>query len=112
MRRAELISYPPDKKRVVSTSMKLHFSLQFDPQRALNYSHEYSLVSMQSEDFLKNQWSISTGTSQNPDVAAKDPQSLQIRGSTAADVPQELFFETPFTEGWHNFEMDLHFVNK
>ncbi|KAK2756817.1 hypothetical protein FQN54_005263 [Arachnomyces sp. PD_36] len=111
VRRAELIPYPHDKKRIVASSMKLRFSLQFDPQRALNYSHEYSLVSMQSKDYTKIQWSLSTGTAQNPDVAAEDPQSLQIRGSTAADVPQELFFETPFTEGWHNFEMDLHFVN-
>lgn len=91
--------------------MILRFAVQLDPERPLNYSHEYSIVSLQSEDFLKNQWSLSTGTTLNPDVAAEDPKSLQIRGSTAADEPQELFFETPFTEGWHNLEMVLHYIN-
>ena len=67
---------------------------------------------MQSKDYLTNQWSLSTGTALDPDVAAEDPQSLQIRGSTGGDVSQELFFETPFTEGWHNFEMVLHYFNK
>lgn len=112
MRRAELVLVPHEKKRIVSTSMTLRFAIQLDPERPLNYSHEYSLVSMQSEDFTKNQWSLSTGTSLNPEVSAEDPESLQIRGSTDADVPQELFFETPFTEGWHNFEVVLHYLNK
>jgi hypothetical protein len=92
--------------------MTWRFAVRLAPQRPLNYSHEYSIVSMQSEDYLKNQFTLSTGTSLDPAVAAKDPKSLQFRGATNADVPKELLFETPFTEGWHNFELVLHFVNK
>ena len=112
MRRAQLVPKPFSERRIVTTSMTWRFAVQLDPQRPLNYSHEYSIVAMESEDYLKNQWTLSTGTSLDPAVAAEDPKSLQLRGATNADVPQEIFFETPFTEGWHNFEIVLHFMNE
>lgn len=113
-RRAELLAEPPspDFGQESTTGVKtLHFSLQSDARRPLNYSHEYQLVWLESADFSKDQVTVGAGTlfGESPDEVEEGGRVLFVRGTSAAS-PQQTLFLTPFAEGeWYNFALTLDF---
>lgn len=86
----------------------LHFSIQKDAERALNLSHEYQMVFLESNDFSTNQVVLKTGTLLDQDTA--DPDTLMLFGNVN---DPNLLFSTPFTEDtFHNFGVVLNFDEK
>lgn len=113
-RRAEFLPASNNGSDPSTVGVKtLHFSIMTDTQRPLNYSHEYQLVFLESEDFSTNQFVLKTGTlldtSQQANLSAK---TLMLFGNVNAD-PVEMLFHTDFTDGvWHNFGLELDFDQK
>lgn len=91
----------------VSGIKTLHFSLQLDSTRPLNYSHEYQIVFLETADFSNTQLTLKTGTilGGNPNI---NPKTLNLSGFGA----EETLFEIPFVAGWHNFGLVLDFDRK
>ena len=106
-RRAELLPASNDGSDASTTGIKtLHFSLAKDPQRPLNFSHEYQLVFLESADFSTNQVVLKTGTILGQDTP--DPDTLQLFGNVKETL---LLFKTKFEEGVvHNFAVTLDFT--
>ncbi|MCJ1308378.1 hypothetical protein MMC25_002031 [Agyrium rufum] len=109
-RRSELIPNTTDAS--TSGIKTLHFSLQADPHRPLNYSHEYQLVFLETATFSTNQFALKTGEvaeviAANPRA---DPRFLYFQGNVEGPVIKTLF-KTPFVVGvWHNFGVVLDFT--
>jgi len=105
-RRAELL---PDGGDAIVTGIKtLHFSIQADAARPLNYSHEYQLVFVETADYSTNQLVLKTGTilTGSPNVATN---VLQLQGTQASSQPQTIF-TSDFTPGtWYNYGIVLDF---
>ncbi|KAK2759962.1 hypothetical protein FQN54_002698 [Arachnomyces sp. PD_36] len=109
-RRAELLPNPSDLEALTKGVKTVHFSVQADAQRGLNYSHEYMLAFQESDDYSKNQWTLTSGTFMDASNLADDEESLQIRAATNAGEPQKVLYEVPFSAGdWHNFALTLDF---
>lgn len=86
----------------------LHFSIMKDTQRALNLSHEYQLVFLESSDFSTNQFVVKTGAVLDQKVA--DPDTLMLFSNVKN---ASLLFSTKFTAGeFHNFGVTLDFDKK
>lgn len=109
-RRAEPLPKPANATDSVTGIKTLHFSLKTDQSRPLNYSHEYQLVWLESQDYFANQFTIGTGTPYGSTTTShKDARSLFLLG-TSASSPQQTLWKTPFTEGvWHNFGLVLDY---
>jgi hypothetical protein len=86
----------------------LHFSLQKDNSRPLNYSHAYELVFLETADFSSHVFTLKTGTPRDG-TTVKDVTALRIEGSTAGGVAEKTLFETAFVGGWHNFALHIDF---
>ena len=107
-RRAELL--PAGGDAIVTGRKALHFSLMIDPQRPLNYSHEYQLVFVESADYSTNQLVLKTGTLIGS--SGGESKRLLLQGNVAS-LPIPTLFETPFEEGqWYNFGLDMDFDQK
>ena len=88
----------------------MHFSVQSDPQRSFNLSHEYQLVFLETAAFDANQFILKTGTLIGGDPTA-DPKTLVLTGNTNDASP--VLFNTTFTDStWHNFALQLNFDAK
>ncbi|KAK3317931.1 hypothetical protein B0H66DRAFT_555839 [Apodospora peruviana] len=105
-RRAELLPASNSGTDPSTTGVKtLHFSVMKDAQRALNLSHEYQLVFLESNDFSTNQFVLKTGTILGQ--ATANPDTLQLFGNVNDG---QLLFSTPFTPGvFNNFAVTLDF---
>jgi hypothetical protein len=109
-RRNELLPQPANVNDSVTGIKTLHFSIRTDNLRPLNYSHEYQLVWLESQDYSADQFSLNTGTIYGETgVSKKQAKMLQLRGTSSAN-PQQTLWQTPFTDGvWHNLGLVLDF---
>jgi len=89
----------------VSGVKTLHFSVQLDAARPLNYSHEYQIVFLETADFSNTQFTLKTGTISGAN-STTDPKTLNLSGFGAKTT----LFQTPFVAGWHNFGLVLDFA--
>lgn len=88
----------------------LHFSLQKNPARPLNTSHEYQLAFVEDNSFSTNQFVLKTGTILGGVVGA-DPNRLVLQGNIARGGAE--LFSVDFKEGvWQNFGLVLDFDAK
>jgi hypothetical protein len=86
----------------------LHFSLQKDDARSLNYSHEYQLVFLETADYSTNQFALKTGSISGRE--GQDPGRLVLQSNV--NNPTDLH-AVPFTAGvWHNYAITLDFDSK
>ncbi|KAK4183963.1 hypothetical protein QBC35DRAFT_392729 [Podospora australis] len=110
-RRAELIPASNSGADESTLGVKtLHFSLQKDTQRPLNFSHEYQLVFLEDAAFSTNQLVLKTGMILGGQANA-DPDTLQLFGNVNRNGGPQVLFSTPFTEGvFHNFAATLDFA--
>ncbi|KAK1965984.1 hypothetical protein LY78DRAFT_74395 [Colletotrichum sublineola] len=108
-RRAEMLPASNDGKDASTDGVKtLHFSIMKDNQRALNLSHEYQLVFLESADFSTNQIVLKTGSILGQNTA--DPDTLQLFGNVNSNPVPELF-QAKFTpDVFHNFAVKLDFT--
>nr|OQO17284.1 hypothetical protein B0A51_15907 [Rachicladosporium sp. CCFEE 5018] len=106
-RRNELLPQPANATYATTGIKTLHFSLQPDSHRRLNYSPEYQLVWLESQDYSADQFSLNVGTIFGTKEA--HPKRLQLRGTSNAS-PQQTLWSAPFDEGvWHNLALVLDF---
>ncbi|RPB06233.1 hypothetical protein L873DRAFT_1756752 [Choiromyces venosus 120613-1] len=91
----------------------LHFSVKEDTLRPLNYSHQYEIVFIETNDFSSHVWTLKTGTPFNStEVPTKDAKTLRLGSSTAGGKAEEVLFSVPFESGcWHNFAIQTNWVN-
>ena len=107
-RRAELLPITNNgTDATVQGVTTLHFSIQEDPAKPLNYSHEYQLVFIETNDFASHVWTLKTGTPFGTDPASLPEgkaKTLRLGSSTAGGADEVVLFETPFdTCSWNNF---------
>lgn len=108
-RRNELLPQPANVNDSVTGIKTLHWSMRSDIHRPLNYSHEYQLVWLESQDYSADQFSLNTGTIFGTPFNKREAKDLFLRGTSAAS-PQQTLWRTPFTDGvWHNFGLELNF---
>lgn len=108
-RRNELLPQPANVNASVTGIKTLHWSMRSDVHRLLNYSHEYQLVWLESQDYSADQFSLNTGTIFGTPFDKQEAKSLFLRGTSAAS-PQQTLWKTPFTDNvWHNFGLELDF---
>lgn len=87
----------------------LHFSLRKDILQPLNYSHEYQLVFLETEDYSTNQFALKTGTiSGQP--AGQSSNLLVLQSNV--NNPTNLFTKDFEANYWHNFAITLDFDEK
>jgi hypothetical protein len=87
----------------------LHFSLRKDVLQPLNYSHEYQLVFLETEDYSTNQFALKTGTiSGQP--AGQSSNLLVLQSNV--NNPTNLFTKDFEANYWHNFAITLDFDEK
>ncbi|KAM3067264.1 hypothetical protein ACMFMG_005368 [Clarireedia jacksonii] len=107
-RRAELLPSSNNGSDPSTTGIKtLHFSLQKDLSRPLNFSHEYQLVFLESADFSTNQFVLKTGTILGSNGTAATGDRLLVVGNVNEGATE--LFSTEWTEEWHNFGIVLDF---
>lgn len=110
LRRAELLVN--NRNDTVSGHVTWHLSFRTDPERPLNYSHEYLLAFHEAQDFQADFWSLKAGADLLSPPGTPPQKTLRVEGHKW-DVPVKRFFETPLTDGvWHNFGIDLNFNEK
>ena len=109
-RRAELLAGTSGTSAsFFSGTQTLHFSVQLDAAKPLNYSHEYQLVFIESSDYSTNQIVLKTGTILDGTSSQKSqPKYLRLFGNLKSSPPKVLY-ETSFTTGWHNFALQFDF---
>ncbi|KAF8494539.1 hypothetical protein JB92DRAFT_2995756 [Gautieria morchelliformis] len=93
----------------VQGSTTFHWSVRNDPERPLNFSHEYHPVWHETADFGTSEITFLTGKpfSQSNDPTVHDPKTLRLAGRQS-NHPETTFFQTPFTfDVWHNFAVTL-----
>ncbi|KAG0129225.1 hypothetical protein HOY82DRAFT_416019 [Tuber indicum] len=113
-RRSELLpSTNNGTDATVQGTTTLHFSVKEDVHRPLNYSHQYEIVFIETNDFSSHVWTLKTGTPfGSSEVPAKDARTLRLGGSTAGGKAEEVLFSVPFDTGcWHNFAVQTNWVD-
>ncbi|SPN96819.1 related to endoglucanase c [Cephalotrichum gorgonifer] len=82
----------------------IHFSIQVDPARPLNLTHEYLLVWHETAAYDANQFNFEAGTIIGQESLGGDTYKLLDRN-------YKVLWETPILEGaWQNFGITLDFV--
>ncbi|KZT35386.1 hypothetical protein SISSUDRAFT_1071847 [Sistotremastrum suecicum HHB10207 ss-3] len=110
-RRSELIPGPNNgtDSTVIGTTT-VHFSIQTDPLKPLNYSHEYHPVWHERNDFNGDHFDLETGTPFTPSkesIPIHNPKTLRIAGFSVP-TPEQNVFITDFTDfTWHNFALTI-----
>lgn len=108
-RRAELLPEPDSPDTLFTGVRALHFSLRTDPQKPLNYSHEYQLVFQEDAAFSTNQFVVKTGTLFGEAPDASGGKTLLIQGNQKTQ-PAVTLFQAAFTDDtWHNFAISQDF---
>jgi len=111
-RRAELLPITNNgTDATVQGITTLHFSIQEDPTKSLNYTHEYQLVFIETNDFASHEWTLKTGTPFGTDPASfpeEKAKTLRLGSSTAGGAAEVVLFETPLDTGvWYNFAIQI-----
>jgi len=113
-RRSELLpSTNNGTDATVQGTTTLHLSVREDVHRSLNYSHEYQIAFIETNDFSSHVWTLKTGTPfGSSEVPAKDAKTLRLTSSTADGKAEEVLFSVPFdSECWHNFAVQTNWVD-
>ncbi|KAI5851108.1 hypothetical protein DFP73DRAFT_536001 [Morchella snyderi] len=109
-RRSELLPKPNNgTDATVSGHTTFHFSIKDDPHRPLNYSHQYELVFIETNDYSSHVWTLKTGSAYGAaTLPAPNARTLRLGGSTAGGAAEEPLFSVPFRRGgpWHNFAVE------
>lgn len=110
-RRCEMLPATNNGTDASTSGVKtVHFSLMSDKARPLNFTHEYQLAFVESNDYSTNQFALKTGTISG--MNSTDPKTLVLVGNVNAS-PLQTLFTTPFTDGvWHNYALTLDFNKK
>lgn len=116
-RRAELL---PNSNNGTDPTVQgvttLHFSIMEDPTKPLNYSHEYQLVFIETNDFASHVWTLKTGTPFGTDPASLEEgkaKTLRLGSSTAGGADEVVLFEQPFiSDVWYNFAIQTNWDNR
>ncbi|PWW79783.1 Glycoside Hydrolase Family 131 protein [Tuber magnatum] len=97
----------------VQGTTTLHLSVREDIHRPLNYSHQYEIAFIETNDFSSHVWTLKTGTPfGSSGVTAKDAKTLRLGSSTAGGKAEEVLFSVPFgSECWHNFAVQTNWVD-
>lgn len=108
-RRAELLPASNSGSDPSTQGIKtLHFSLQQDTNRPLNFSHEYQLVFLETADFSTNQFALKTGAISGHAGQGNNRLVLQSNVRNPTDL-----HAVSFTAGvWHNYAITLDFTAK
>lgn len=108
-RRAELLPVTNSGTDQSTTGIKtLHFSIQKDVTRPLNFSHEYQLVFLETADYSTNQFALKTGAIIGRDSQEAEMLVLQSNVRSPVDI-----HTVPFVDGvWHNYALTLDFSAK
>jgi len=104
-RRSELMpSVSSGSDSTVQGITTLHFSMQPDTSKPLNYSHEYQLVFIETQDYSSHVWTIETGVPYGGSIS--NPETLRLTSSTANGASENVLFSAPFT-GWSNWAVQV-----
>ncbi|GKT93517.1 hypothetical protein CT0861_12327 [Colletotrichum tofieldiae] len=107
IRRADLLpSIRSQLNDVAVTGVRtLHFSVQRDPAKPLNATHDYQIVNLESKDFSFHQIDVRTGADNGNEIAV-------FGNSKTTPAPQKIF-SAPFGEGqFENFALKMDFNAK
>ncbi|RPA85777.1 hypothetical protein BJ508DRAFT_302605 [Ascobolus immersus RN42] len=84
----------------------VHFSVQADTAKPLNYSHEYQIVFIESADYTHQIFTLKTGTNHGSSLSTSS-RTLRLSTSTANGASAQTLHTVPFgvagSEGWHNY---------
>lgn len=109
-RRAELLVNGAPST-LVSGVKTVHFSLRTDPQRPLNYSHEYQVFWVETADYSTNQVDLKIGTLFDGTNNGA-PRTLSLQGNQNQS-PSKVLYKTAFQDNvWYNFAVQLNFNTK
>ena len=116
-RRAELLADSNNgTDATVQGVTTLHFSIREDPAKPLNYSHEYQIVFIETNDFASHVWTLKTGTPFGTDPASLEEgkaKTLRLGSSTAGGAMEVVLFEQPFvSDVWYNFAIQTNWDNR
>lgn len=112
-RRAELLPASNTGTDPSTSGVKtLHFSVRIDNSRPLNYSHEYQLVFLETNDYSSNQFALKTGTIIG-DPAKRSPEHLVLQSNVRYLATTRDLHVVRFTPNvWHNYGVVLDFDRK
>ncbi|RFU33996.1 hypothetical protein B7463_g2393, partial [Scytalidium lignicola] len=110
-RRAELLPESNNGTDPSTSGVKtLHFSVRIDNFRPLNYSHEYQLVFLETNDFSSNQFVLKTGTIVGDPAKRRSPQHLVLQSNVRFLATTRDLHVVRFTPNvWHNYGVVLDF---
>ncbi|TID06590.1 hypothetical protein CH35J_000080 [Colletotrichum higginsianum] len=104
IRRADLLpSIRSQLNDVAVTGVRtMHFSVQRDPAKPLNATHDYQIMNLESKDFSFRQVDVRTGADNGNEIA--------IFGNSKTTPAPAKIFSTPFGEGqFENFALKMDF---
>ncbi|KDQ17241.1 hypothetical protein BOTBODRAFT_64267 [Botryobasidium botryosum FD-172 SS1] len=110
-RRSELIPMSNNgTDPTVAGTTTVHFSIQTDPFKPLNYSHEYHPIWHERNDYNGNHFNLQTGTpfsAAKESIPIRNPKTLRITG-WSIPTPEQNVFITDFNDlTWHNFALTI-----
>lgn len=97
---------------LVQNTVTLHISLLIPHARALNSSHETSLLFLETADFMATTFSLKTGVPINPVRGDKNPRrSLRLEGTTVGGKSRgDLLWQKEITYGrWMELDITVDF---
>jgi hypothetical protein len=107
IRRADLLPSIRSQLNDVAVSgiRTIHFSVQRDPAKPLNATHDYQIMNLESKDFAFRTIDVRTGAENGNEIAV-------FGNSSTAPAPQKVF-SVPFGEGaFENFAIKMDFTAK
>src|SRR5690606_3824532 len=115
-RRSELLpSGNNGQDQTVQGTTTIHFSIQENPAKPLNYSHEYQLVFHETNDYSSHVWTLKAGTSFNTyPVPGQNARTLRLEDSSANGRQRTVLYSVPFGTGqkvWHNWAIQNNWVS-
>ncbi|KAH7359258.1 hypothetical protein B0T11DRAFT_330954 [Plectosphaerella cucumerina] len=105
IRRADLLPSIRSQLNDVAVSgiRTMHFSVQRDPAKPLNATHDYQIMNLESKDFAFRTIDVRTGAENGNEIAV-------FGNSNTAPAPQKVF-SVPFGEGaFENFAIKMDFT--
>jgi glycosyl hydrolase family 131 len=107
IRRADLLPSIRSQLNDVAVSgiRTMHFSVQRDPAKPLNATHDYQIMNLESKDFSFRTIDVRTGAENGNEIAV-------FGNSNTTPAPQKVF-SVPFGEGaFENFAIKMDFTAK
>ncbi|KAL7276655.1 hypothetical protein RUND412_000360 [Rhizina undulata] len=105
-RRSELLpSINNDTDAAVQGTTTFHFSIRADPARPLNYSHNYELVFIETNDYSSHVFTLKTGVPFGSNETVADAETFRM-GSSTASGDEKVLWEVAVGRGWHNWAVE------